>query len=153
MKNLLVTISIVGMMVCLAFKYPIAMQDSHNTNNQRTLNKPNRFGPWGLWKTTGCYRGLDFRVRRTQEDSFNGEKYEWEVQFRNRYADVINFNFKITYPGDDSEPGGRMSLDANNTSNGEDWGLVEASERCQISVAKVRFGEDDGAKPYVECGH
>ena len=146
MKKLLFTFLGIAVIFSLAFK--------NNTTPKPMLNhKSDKWGEWGPWKTTSCYKGLDFRVRRTQEDSFNGPKYEWEAQFRNRYEDQISFNFKITEPGDESETGDRQSISANGSSNGEDWALTTNAYRCEVLVDKVRFGDDDASKPYIECGN
>lgn len=154
MKKILITISVFVCVLSIVYRYQgrlTFLNSDIKTNNE--INKSKTFGTWGMWRTTSCYRGLDFRVRRSQEDSFNGPKYEWEVQFRNRYEDVVNFSFKITYPGDESETIDRQSVSANSMSNGEDWALTTNGETCEVLIDKVRFGDDDASKPYVLCGN
>jgi hypothetical protein len=46
-------------------------------------------GQWGQWKSLHEYNGVDFRVRCEGEQT-------WWVEFRNRYNQEVNFDFRLT---------------------------------------------------------
>jgi len=62
-----------------------------------------RAGDWGEWRAMEDHPGVDFRVRAVFDNPTSDGRYTWTVQFRNRYDQVVSFNFKVTHP--DEQPG------------------------------------------------
>ena len=109
---------------------------------------------WGTWKTTDCFRGLDFRVKRKK--SSYSTKTEWLVQFRNRYNNKIYFNFEIVPYSQRSairrsqRTTNRTDLNANTTERNSHYRYLEESNLVYVHVNRVRFNKD-GSQPYSNC--
>lgn len=111
-------------------------------------------GEWGSWTTTDCFKGLDFRVKRSSQNSYS-KKYEWLVQFRNRYYEKVTFNYKMVPYAEKSEIRrtgktlNRVDVAANSTMSGSKWAYLDESSKVYVYVNKLRFGKDYG--DYAEC--
>ena len=111
-------------------------------------------GDYGAWQPYRDWPGLDYRVRRT--DIKTGDnKYEWDVQFRNRYQEMINFGFHL------DEDGATKARLTNRTTlktgqgaktmgdSGTTWALLHSTTHIEVFVGEVRFGKDDSG-PYAK---
>lgn len=110
---------------------------------------------WGSWKTTDCFRGLDFRVKRGNYNQY-AKKYKWFVQFKNRYDEKIYFNFAMVEYRNRSiiKNSGDTKYRGNATANGgikESYFLVDDDSSVYVYVNKVRLGEKDWGKDYYDC--
>lgn len=103
---------------------------------------------YGPWKTTSCFKGLDYCVKRASYNEYNG-KYEWLVKFRNRYQEKVNFSFTAK---ESSVSSARTSNRISIRSGGEDgtWFYLAEANSINVFVDQMRFGEDDFSK-YASC--
>ena len=53
------------------------------------------YGPWQSFQT---FTRLDYRVKRCEFNDY-AHKFEWHVEFRNRYPTQIHFNFELAEDG------------------------------------------------------
>jgi hypothetical protein len=92
---------------------------------------------WSDWKTSTCYRGIDFRVSRGDH---NEEKnlWLWEYEFRNRYNENVTFEASIKPSYDlDCHTNLLIQIDANGIEgNMADW-LAE-SNHVNICVNQLK---------------
>ena len=104
-------------------------------------------GEWSPWSTVNGLDGLDFRTCRGGYDD-NAEAYNWYVEWRNRYAADIYFDYAVTRT--DAAPGFRDGgIGIIRGGYGCSWGLA-ARDDIFIWVDCVRLGEDAG--PLYRCG-
>jgi hypothetical protein len=152
MKNLkLFTILFVGVLTLLSFT-EIKNEDTvvKLDVSEESIDQ----NGWGSWKTTDCFRGLDFRVKRKK--SSYSSKTEWLVQFRNRYNNKIYFNFEIVPYSQRSaiirsqRTTNRTDLNANTTERRTHYRYLEESNTVYVHVNKVRFNKD-GSQSYSNC--
>ncbi len=101
---------------------------------------------WGPWTTATCFRGLDFRVRRGHYYESLG-KYNWQLQFRNRYNESMYLQFEMVEPEREEEikNSGKTTngttIAANTTESSEPhWDILKAASNIYVYVNKVRFG-------------
>ncbi|TXD48392.1 hypothetical protein [Polaribacter sp. IC073] len=110
---------------------------------------------WGAWSTTGCLKGLDFRVRN---DSYNkyAKKYKWYIQFRNRYRENIHLSFKAVAPSERNEikrtekTTDRIHVDGNSGTY-KTYYLVNSRSSVYVYVNKIRIGAKDYGYDYYNC--
>lgn len=115
---------------------------------------PASAGEYGAWQAFPHFDGLEFRVRKA---SYNEavKKWEWHVLFRNNYKKTIHFACELAEDGAKNVPvSARLSLKAGETGtrfgdNASNWKLLKSSERIEVFIGKVRFGDDDSG-PYVK---
>jgi hypothetical protein len=50
-------------------------------------------GEWESWQKTSCYSKVSYRIK---SEKMNGERYHWKIQFKNDYAQLISFNYRVT---------------------------------------------------------
>jgi hypothetical protein len=48
----------------------------------------NTNGEWSNWRSSNCYQGLDFSVKKGDYNEY-AHKYMWYIRFRNRYNETI----------------------------------------------------------------
>jgi hypothetical protein len=101
----------------------------------------NDFGPW---KTSSCYRGIDYCVKR---DSYNeyAKKYKWIIKFRNRYTKQISFNC-FAVPSNVTTGNGVNGLRIDSDKEGEDWFLVADANAIRVIIDNVRLDNE-----YLKC--
>jgi hypothetical protein len=111
---------------------------------------PEGYGPWRSFTELP---NLQYSTKRGDYDSSSG-KYEWHVLFRNGYDKAINFDFALH--DSDTSGGlnwGRTSLKAGQAAKsylgqGGGFRMLRSADAIEVSVAKVRFGDDDSG-PYL----
>jgi hypothetical protein len=110
--------------------------------------------PWqtsyGPWRTTSCYKGIDFCVKKGAYNEY-AKKYEWWVKFRNRYHSTATFSFiakesSITT----AKTNERISIPSGEEASS--WFLLAETNSINVFVDKMRFGDDDWGSEYVPCG-
>lgn len=47
---------------------------------------------WMQWTKTNCYENIEYRARYVQT---NGNRHEWQIQFRNNFNRMVVFNYGI----------------------------------------------------------
>lgn len=107
-----------------------------------------RHSDWGQWRNVSCYKGIDFRTKRGDYNSY-ARKWNWYVQFRNRYYEKINFNYIISEPDETENPDHRTHIEAEDTGDSK-LALLSSSGGCHVTVGMVRFGENDTGT-YSRC--
>ena len=121
-----------------------------------TINNTSAQSPYGQWQACHTFTGLDFRARKCEFNS-DAKKWEWHVEFRNRYEKTINFSFKLDENGTTcSRLTDRTTLKAgeegkNMGDNGTTWKLLISGDRIEVFIGDVRFGNDDTG-PYAIHG-
>lgn len=45
---------------------------------------------WDDWQPTHCYHNIEYRAKYVRA---NGERHEWQIQFKNNYTKQILFNY------------------------------------------------------------
>lgn len=48
---------------------------------------------WEEWQKTSCYSKIFFRIKQEPK---NGEQFNWKIQFKNNYANIVSFNYHVT---------------------------------------------------------
>ena len=103
---------------------------------------------WGEWTNSDCFKGVDYRAKRGDYNSY-ANKWHWDVQFRNRYNNQLNYSYAVGEPGTLPEPDHRDHISAGDISDTKGF-LLNSSKACRIRVGYVRFGNDDSGS-YHEC--
>jgi hypothetical protein len=104
---------------------------------------------FGAWRTTSCFRGLDYCVKRTEYNEYS-RKYEWHVKFKNRYVENITINCVLAA----SDVSAATTTDRVTVRAGEEttlWFLVPDANSVNVFIDKARFGNDDWGTPYAKC--
>jgi hypothetical protein len=104
---------------------------------------------FGAWKTTSCFKGLDFCVRRSSYNEY-ANKYEWHVKFRNRYVQNITFNCVATA----SNVSTARTTDRITVRPGQEsmvWFLIPDANSVNVFVDAARFGSDEWGTDYANC--
>lgn len=111
---------------------------------------------WSNWtRLDDCFQGIDFRVQKGAYNEY-AKKYNWRVQFRNRYQQKVYFSYEVVPYSERNQirqsgkTTNRTSVEANATQSGAHWGLIAESSRLYVLVNSVRFGQD-GLQPYAKC--
>jgi len=110
---------------------------------------------WSSWTQTDCYKGLDFRVKKTEYNE-HAKKYRWSVQFRNRYQENIHFSCTAVKPSERSKirssnkTTDRMHAKGNGGTTGT-YFLVDAPSDIYVHVNKVKIGKDTWEGGYYDC--
>lgn len=145
-KFSIIAFAIISFSVLTAFTF----NASHNNSFEIKLEESINQGDWGPWNQTDCYKGLDFRVKNRGKN-YDGTKYKWSVQFRNRYYNKIYFSYEV-YDNRPSNPRttNRTDLDHNETSSGYQDFYMQNGSSIYVYVSKVRF-KKDGLQDYYNC--
>jgi hypothetical protein len=115
-----------------------------------TSFKSSIFTDYGPWKTTSCFKGLDYCVKRASYNEYS-KKYEWWVKFRNRYNEKVTFNCVLKESNVYSANGNnRLDVEAN-SEGGEMWFLVADANAVKVFIDKLRFGNEDWGTKYASC--
>jgi hypothetical protein len=125
-----------------------------STNNEKhqdtVIEISSNQSDYGPWRTTSCYRGLDYCVKRASYNE-SARKYEWWVKFRNRYQEDISFNYVLK----ESNVNGAAGTDRGTVKKGSissgSWFLVADPNSVSVFIDKVRFGEDNWSDKYANC--
>ncbi len=105
---------------------------------------------WGAWRTTSCWKGLDYRVRNDGYNKYVG-KYKWSIQFRNRYRQRIGFMAIAIRPGESSPKTDKyINVSASDTSSA--YWFVDSKTSIlmyfeHMSIGKRKFR----AEEYYRC--
>lgn len=103
---------------------------------------------WGEWMNDDCFKGIDYRVRKGEYNSYAG-KWNWYVQFRNRYQAPVHFNYIVSEPGTRPDPDHRTHMDGNCISDTKLF-LLYNSSLVHVRVGYIRFGNSDSGN-YASC--
>lgn len=105
---------------------------------------------YGPWRTTSCFKGIDFCVKRASYNE-SVRKYEWWVKFRNRYQEDVAFNCALKESNIFSAKGTeRITVRASSESGGT-WFLIADANSVNVFIDALRFGDDVWGTPYVKC--
>jgi hypothetical protein len=115
------------------------------TNSKSTINSE-----WGEWKTTSCFRGLDFCVRKASYNEY-AKKYEWWVKFRNRYHENVSFNCVLKESHVNTAKGTDRVTVKSGSEGGNTWFLVADGNAVNLFIGELRFGNDDWGTPHANC--
>ena len=78
MKNRITILSILTLVLISAMAF------TTSTETQNT---------WSEWQNTKCLKGVSYKVKMGKYNMSRRAR-KWEIQFKNRYNAVINFNYK-----------------------------------------------------------
>lgn len=103
---------------------------------------------WSSWKTTSCYQGIDFAVKRGPYNQY-AQKYTWYIMFRNRYNGDVYFSFTAKEPNiRTADTNFRINLGSQEESQEYQF-LINDPNDIGVFVQKVRFNQDTGN--YANC--
>jgi|GEM_PF-203166 len=106
--------------------------------------------PWSPWQETTCYKGIDFRTKRNGYNEY-AKKFNWTVQFRNRYQKNLHLNCKL-FVSQGRAAGKKATDRLMNIKPGETrgtWFLVASGDQVYVLIQNVRVGnQDDWGGPY-----
>ena len=105
----------------------------------------NSFGPW---KTSTCFKGLDFCVKKGSYHQPSGT-YMWTVKFRNRYNVKIHFNCVLAASNATSANTRERDEISPNEEFENDFFVADANN-VRVFVDKMRFGNEDYGE-YANC--
>ena len=118
--------------------------------NINLLAFPAKTADWGRWNTTQ-YDGIDYRFKCSGYNE-SAKKYDWQVQFRNRYREKVHFSFKLADTNERvTRTSARLSLRSGSESSGSEYALLNApcvNGTIGVYVNEVRIKEQDSG-PYV----
>ena len=100
---------------------------------------------WSDWKTTSCFKGVDFRVKSKKTST---GKYEMYVEFKNRYYKDVHFNYEAK-GGDYTTKNNRVTVKAGEPRKSL-TGASFTSDYFDVYLDKLRF-ERDGHEDYANC--
>jgi hypothetical protein len=113
-----------------------------------TSLKPSDNSDYGAWKSTSCFSGLDFCVKKGEYNEY-AKKYHWDIKFRNRYNQSISFSYTAKNSRTSSATTNeRMTIQPGG--EGKAWFLVDDQSSINVFVDKLRFGKDWGSD-YAPC--
>jgi hypothetical protein len=138
-QHLLFSVLFAAVILCTGLK---------TINKQTSSDNKIAAGDWGEWVNDDCFEGIDYRAKRGDFNSY-ANKWNWYVQFRNRYNQRLNFNYAIGEPGTRPDPDHRTYISSNGTSDSK-IALLISSSSCRVRVGYVRFGYDDSGS-YEKC--
>ena len=115
-----------------------------------TSFKPSYLADYGSWRTTSCFKGLDYCVKRGSYNEYS-KNYEWWVKFRNRYTQNVAFNCILKESRVSSaKTTDRVNVSAN-SEGGSSWFLVADANSVNVFIDELRFGNDDWGTKYAPC--
>ena len=99
---------------------------------------------WGNWTSPNArYDGIEVRVRRGDYNNY-AKKWQWDLQFRNRYNKKVTFQYGCTASNDRNScrTEQRTSLDANETEGNDDVRsfLLNEVNTVYVCLDRVEFG-------------
>lgn len=95
---------------------------------------------WEAWQKTSCYGHIEFRLKQVKKQ---GDRYVWNVQFKNNYPQLISFSYQVTDElGEYSLTTHRKTLEKGQVSN--EFEVFTSTEDIYIVVDRVSFS------PYPE---
>lgn len=103
---------------------------------------------WGEWINDDCFKGIDFRVKKGEYNSY-AKKWYWYVQFRNRYNNQVNYSYSVSEPGTMTNPDHRDRMGSNNISDSKGF-LMYSGDKIHVRVGYIRFGDNDSGE-YARC--
>lgn len=131
--------------LCLGLFFTLSAMRPLSVRNTKT---PEINSDWGEWINVSCYKGIDFRTKKGDYNSY-ARKWLYSIQFRNRYYKRVSFNYSVNEPGEDNTPDHRKHIDASEASDVTGT-LLYSANGCRILINKVRFG-DDYEGDFVSC--
>lgn len=99
---------------------------------------------WGQWKTTSCFKYLEYRVRKQSYAN------EWAIEFRNGYNKSISMSVSI----EDGYGGDRFTI-ASGDSEVRTAYYTDDKQASYINfgIDKVKFGDTSWGGPYANCDY
>ena len=111
---------------------------------------------WGEWQNTKCLKGVSYKVKMGKYNMSRRAR-KWEIQFKNRYNAVINFNYKAISTAQ-MKNYSRARVSKNRVVLEGDGGeskvlstFVKANKELYVNIVKIRFGKKDVGKNYYKC--
>jgi len=116
--------------------------------NSKLTNRNDLPSEWGEWMNDDCFKGIDYRVQKGEYNSYAG-KWNWYVQFRNRYQATVHYNYIVSEPGTRPDPDHRDEM-AENSMSDTKLILLYNSARVHVRVGYIRFGNSYSGN-YATC--
>ena len=111
---------------------------------------------WGEWQNTKCLKGVSYKVKMGKYNMSRRAR-KWEIQFKNRYNAVINFNYKaistaqIKNYSKARTSRNRIVLEGDGGESKVISTYVKANKELYVNIVKIRFGKKDVGKNYYKC--
>ncbi len=99
---------------------------------------------WSRWTDSGCYKGIDFRVKSKKTST---GKYEMYLEFKNRYYKNVSFNYEIK-GGSYTVRNKRVTVKAGDTY--KTWGGSNFTDDY-FTVSTFRLSFKGDPYKYVNC--
>ncbi len=130
------------------------MEHVGKTGLTETLSVPTLENEFSYFRTSGCFQGLEYRIKR---GAFNKEimQYVYTIEFQNNYDEAIWFSYSIGREGSQPQQKGdfiksrvTVKSHARNISTFTLTGIESALE-MHIHLARVDY---DGGN-FIRCGY
>lgn len=111
---------------------------------------------WSDWRNTKCLKGVSYKVKMGKYNMSRRAR-KWEIQFKNRYNAVINFNYKAMSTAQIKNYSrartsrNRIVLEGNGGASKVISTFVKANKDLHVDIVKIRFGKNDVGKNYYKC--
>ena len=141
MKNRITILSILTLVLISAMAF------TTSTETQNT---------WSEWQNTKCLKGVSYKVKMGKYNMSRRAR-KWEIQFKNRYNAVINFNYKAISTAQMKNYSrartsrNRIVLEGNGGESKVISTFVKANKELYVNILKIRFGKNDVGKNYYKC--
>ena len=141
MKNRITILSILTLVLISAMAF---------TTSTETQNS------WSEWQNTKCLKGVSYKVKMGKYNMSRRAR-KWEIQFKNRYNAVINFNYKAISTAQMKNYSrartsrNRIVLEGNGGESKVISTFVKANKELYVNILKIRFGKNDVGKNYYKC--
>lgn len=101
---------------------------------------------WGPWKTTTCYRYLEYQIKK---DDYAGK---WFIRFKNNYNKSISMSIDVTGNTGDKHDSGRFTVKSGDTRS-QYYFVDKNASRIEFTLDKVKFGDTSWGGPYADCDY
>lgn len=111
---------------------------------------------WSEWQNSKCLKGVSYKVKMGKYNMSRRAR-KWEIQFKNRYNAVINFNYKAISTAQMKNYSrartsrNRIVLEGNGGESKVISTFVKANKDLYVNIVKIRFGKKDVGKNYYKC--
>jgi hypothetical protein len=111
---------------------------------------------WSDWQNTKCLKGVSYKVKLGKYNMSRRAR-KWEIQFKNRYNAVVNFNYKAISTAQIKNykkartSKNRLALEGDGGESKILSTYVKANKALFVNIVKIRFGKKDVGKNYYKC--
>lgn len=115
-----------------------------NSSVLKPINKKLDRYTWGQWKTTSCYKGINYRIKR--DDHYEGK---WFIEFSNRYVSEVSMDVEVVNAGSPV----RIHIPSGDTRKEYFYLKDKRANEINFYINKLKFDDRSWGGPYAECDH